>query len=83
MQVKEATKCTASVGIGPNMLLAKLATSTAKPDGVFRINPGGDTDRFGSLPVVAAVILSRADQHISGVDSKLNSLHHGNCLHAT
>ena len=46
MQISEATKCTASVGIGPNMLLAKLATSSAKPDGVFRIHPGGDTERL-------------------------------------
>ena len=49
MQVKEATKCTASVGIGPNMLLAKLATNSAKPDGVFRIHPGGDTDRSAQV----------------------------------
>ena len=45
-QVYEATKCTASVGIGSNMLLAKLATSSAKPDGVFHIRPGADTDRW-------------------------------------
>jgi hypothetical protein len=31
------------------MLLAKLATSSAKPDGVFRIHPGGDTDRLAHL----------------------------------
>lgn len=44
LQIKAATHCTASVGIGPNMLLAKLATTHAKPDGVFRIRPGADVD---------------------------------------
>ncbi len=45
MQILGATKCTASIGIGSNMLLAKLATNSAKPDGVFRIRPGADTDK--------------------------------------
>ncbi len=50
MQVFGSTKCTASIGIGPNMLLAKLATNTAKPDGLFRIRPGAETDRCANAP---------------------------------
>lgn len=33
------TGCTASAGIGPNMLLARLATKKAKPKGQYLINP--------------------------------------------
>jgi DNA repair protein REV1 len=38
-QIVEATCCTASVGIGPNMLVARLATKQGKPNGQFRIRP--------------------------------------------
>lgn len=31
------TRCTVSVGVGPNMLLARLATATAKPNGMLVI----------------------------------------------
>ena len=34
-EIFEATKCTASVGLGPSLLLARLATRKAKPNGVF------------------------------------------------
>jgi len=33
-EVRRRTDCPASVGMGPNLLLARLATATAKPDGV-------------------------------------------------
>lgn len=32
------TQCNASVGMGPNMLMARLATKKAKPNGLFYIN---------------------------------------------
>ena len=32
------TGCTASIGLGPNRLLARLATKRAKPDGQFRLS---------------------------------------------
>ena len=32
------TKCNASVGMGPNMLMARLATKKAKPNGKFYIS---------------------------------------------
>ena len=34
-EIYDATKCTASVGLGPNVLLSKLATKKAKPNGVY------------------------------------------------
>jgi DNA repair protein REV1 len=34
-----AMGCTASVGIGPSLLVARIATKKAKPDGMFRILP--------------------------------------------
>ena len=37
-EIEGATGITASAGIGPNMLLARLATKRAKPNGQFNIN---------------------------------------------
>jgi DNA repair protein REV1 len=43
--------CTASVGIGPNKLLARLATRAAKPRGQRRLGPGAEALPFlASLP---------------------------------
>ncbi len=36
-EVFEKTQCRASVGLGPNVLLARMATRKAKPDGMFRL----------------------------------------------
>ena len=36
-EIYEVTKCTASIGLGPNVLLAKLATKKAKPNGIHII----------------------------------------------
>ncbi len=36
-EIYKATGCTASVGLGPSMLLARLATRKAKPDGIFAV----------------------------------------------
>ncbi len=38
--IRAATGCTASAGIGPNLLLARLATRQGKPDGQFRVKEG-------------------------------------------
>jgi len=37
-EIFETTQCTASAGIGPNMLVARLATAKAKPNGQCRIH---------------------------------------------
>ncbi|KAM4867376.1 DNA repair protein REV1 isoform 2-T2 [Thomomys bottae] len=39
MEIKEKTKCAASVGIGSNILLARMATRKAKPDGQYHLQP--------------------------------------------
>ncbi|XP_020007777.1 DNA repair protein REV1 isoform X2 [Castor canadensis] len=39
MEIKDKTKCAASVGIGSNILLARMATRKAKPDGQYHLQP--------------------------------------------
>lgn len=38
-EIAETTRCTASAGIAENMLLARLATGSAKPNGQFFLSP--------------------------------------------
>ena len=45
-RIRAATGLPASVGIGPNKLLAKIASDLGKPDGLFRI---GDDNLRGVL----------------------------------
>ena len=45
-EIKEATGCTASVGIGSNVLLARMCTRVAKPDGCFHLSPNDDVNQF-------------------------------------
>ena len=40
-EMKEKTDCNASVGIGSSILLARVATKKAKPNGIFHL---GDED---------------------------------------
>ena len=42
---------TASIGIGPNKLVAKVATEDAKPDGVFMVAGGDEAAYFAPRPV--------------------------------
>jgi DNA polymerase-4 len=41
-RVERETGLSVSVGVGPNKVLAKLATARAKPAGYFEIEPGGE-----------------------------------------
>jgi DNA repair protein REV1 len=50
-QVKEKTRCNVSVGIGGNILLAKLALRKAKPAGQHQIKPDEVLDFIGPLQV--------------------------------
>ncbi|XP_041989924.1 DNA repair protein REV1-like isoform X2 [Salvia splendens] len=50
-EILDTTGCTASAGIAENMLMARLATRTAKPDGQFHIPPGKVDDYLFTLPV--------------------------------
>lgn len=54
-RIQMATGCTASAGIGPSKLVARLATKSAKPDGQLRIRQEGvvayvDTLKVDDLP---------------------------------
>lgn len=49
--VLEATGCHVSVGIGSNILLAKVALRKAKPAGQFQIKPEAVLDFIGALQV--------------------------------
>jgi DNA polymerase-4 len=46
-----STRLTASVGIGPNRLIAKLASDYRKPDGVTIVEPDQVLDFLGPMPV--------------------------------
>lgn len=45
-EIKEATRCTASVGIGCNILLARMCTRVAKPDGCYQLSSDEDVNQF-------------------------------------
>ena len=50
-QIKDKTGCAVSIGIGGNILLAKVALRRAKPAGQYHIKPEEVLDFLGSLPV--------------------------------
>ena len=50
-RVKSTTGCAVSVGIGGNILLAKVALRKAKPAGQYQIKPEGVLDFVGNLTV--------------------------------
>ncbi|CEO60975.1 hypothetical protein PMG11_05401 [Penicillium brasilianum] len=49
--IKEKTGCAVSVGIGGNILLAKVALRKAKPAGQFHLKPDSVLDFIGNLTV--------------------------------
>ncbi|OMO63318.1 DNA-repair protein, UmuC-like protein [Corchorus olitorius] len=52
-EIFEATGCTASAGIAGNMLMARLATRTAKPNGQCYIHPERVDEYLDQLPIKA------------------------------
>ncbi|KAK8568205.1 hypothetical protein V6N13_106139 [Hibiscus sabdariffa] len=52
-EIYEATRCSASAGIAKNMLMARLATSTAKPNGQCYIDPEKVDEYLDPLPIKA------------------------------
>ncbi|KAJ1730804.1 deoxycytidyl transferase [Coemansia biformis] len=71
-RVFNETRCTLSIGIGPNILLARLATAKAKPDGVHALDADafcGADFRVRELPNVGHVTeecLARSGIHTTG-----------------
>ncbi|XP_063236410.1 DNA repair protein REV1 [Bacillus rossius redtenbacheri] len=63
-EIRERTGCTASTGLGPSPLLARLATRRAKPDGQFLLE-ASEAEGFlrdvavGDLPGVGRSVASR------------------------
>lgn len=52
-QVKQRTGLDASVGIGPNRMVAKLASDYAKPRGLMEVRAGWEEGFLAGLPLVA------------------------------
>jgi DNA polymerase-4 len=50
-RIRETTGLTASVGVAPNKLLAKIASDLKKPDGLVEITPGDAANVLGPLPI--------------------------------
>jgi len=50
---QETGGCVASIGIGPNKLVAKMATRRAKPDGIFRVTSADVPGFMGPQPVLS------------------------------
>ena len=66
-RVRAETGLTASVGVAPNKLLAKLASDDAKPDGMLVVEPGTELAFLHSHPVrrlwgVGPATLARLDR---------------------
>src|SRR5207237_8537381 len=52
-RIREETGLTASVGMGPNKLMAKIASDLDKPDGVVIVTQGEEARTLAPLPVRA------------------------------
>ena len=50
-RIAKLTGLTASVGIAPNKLLAKIASDMRKPDGMYRLDPDTMRDVLDALPI--------------------------------
>ncbi|KAI8918247.1 hypothetical protein DFJ77DRAFT_287498 [Powellomyces hirtus] len=63
-EILEATGCRASIGIGSNMLIARMATKEAKPDGAHLVPKGTETafmesQTISDLPGVGYVLTEK------------------------
>ncbi|XP_071726230.1 DNA repair protein REV1-like isoform X2 [Rutidosis leptorrhynchoides] len=72
-EISDTTGCTASVGISSNMLLARLATTSAKPDGQCYLPPEKVNDFLYQLPIKELPGIGRA------LEEKLKGRHVRTC----
>ncbi|KAK9097288.1 hypothetical protein Sjap_022785 [Stephania japonica] len=72
-EIVETTGCTASAGIAGNMLLARLATRTAKPNGQCFVAPEKVDDYLNELPIKALPGIGRV------LEEKLKRQHIQTC----
>ncbi|MEN8132110.1 MAG: DNA polymerase IV [Pseudomonadota bacterium] len=63
-RILEGTGLTASVGIGPNRLIAKLGSEHRKPDGLVVVTPDKVLDFLAPLPVASLRGLGRQTQKV-------------------
>lgn len=63
-RILDATGLTASVGIGPNRLIAKLGSEHRKPDGLTVVYPDQVSDFLAPLPVACLRGLGRQTQKV-------------------
>jgi DNA polymerase-4 len=49
--VREETGLAVTVGVGSNRMVARLATASAKPDGIGLVSPGREAEHVANLPV--------------------------------
>lgn len=53
-EIREKCEIDASIGIGPNLLIARLATKKAKPNGIFRVK-SEEIDQFMSCQLLESL----------------------------
>jgi DNA polymerase-4 len=71
-RIREQTGLTASVGIAPNKLLAKIASDLGKPDGMYHLHPDGMREVLDALPIERMLGVGRktlARVHAAGIRS--------------
>ncbi|KAK9053446.1 hypothetical protein SSX86_030080 [Deinandra increscens subsp. villosa] len=72
-EIFDTTRCTASVGISNNILMARLATKSAKPNGQCYLPPEKVNDFLKQLPIKALPGIGRA------LEEKLKGRHVKTC----
>ncbi|XP_024966568.1 DNA repair protein REV1 isoform X4 [Cynara cardunculus var. scolymus] len=72
-EISATTGCTASAGISGNMLMARIATRSAKPDGQCYLPPEKVNDFLEDLPIKALPGIGRA------IEEKLKGRHVKTC----
>jgi DNA polymerase-4 len=79
-RIREVTGLTASVGVAPNKLLAKIASDLRKPDGMYVLDPDSMRDALDALPIEKLFGVGRKSLprvHAAGIRSFGDARHAG------